>query len=68
MGKAIIKSKLLQSPFLLSAIPPYTGQCLYTGSASYRYEYVVYVMPLCYKMYQLLKLKFLKILKYSNWS
>jgi hypothetical protein len=30
---------------LLSAIPPYTGQRLYTGSAFYRY--VFYVMPVC---------------------
>jgi hypothetical protein len=47
---AIIRyTELLQSPFLLSALPPYTGQCLHNGSALYRY--VVYVMPLCYKMH-----------------
>jgi hypothetical protein len=33
---------------LLSAIAPYTGQCLPTGSALYRY--IVYVMPLRYKI------------------
>jgi hypothetical protein len=36
-------------PLFLSAIPPYTGQCSYTGSALLRY--IVYVMPSCYKMY-----------------
>jgi hypothetical protein len=38
----------LQSPFLLSAMPPYIGQCLRVGSALPRH--VVYVMPLCYEM------------------
>jgi hypothetical protein len=47
---AIIRyTKLLESPFLLSPIPNYTGPCLHTGSAFYRY--VVYVMPLRYKVY-----------------
>jgi hypothetical protein len=42
-------TELLQSPFFLCAVPPYTGQCLHIGSALYRY--VAYVIPLCYKMY-----------------
>jgi uncharacterized membrane protein len=33
---------------LLPAIPHYTGQCLHTGSALYRY--IVYVMLLRYKI------------------
>jgi hypothetical protein len=41
--------ELFQSPIFLSAVPPYTGQCLHIMSALYRY--VVYVMPLCCKMY-----------------
>jgi hypothetical protein len=40
--------ELLQSPFLLSAKPPNTGQCLHIGSALDRY--VVYVKPLSYKI------------------
>jgi hypothetical protein len=35
----------LQSPFLLSAVPPYTGPCLHIESVLYRY--IVYVVPLC---------------------
>jgi hypothetical protein len=35
---------------------PCTGQCLYIGSALYMY--VVYVMPLCYKIYEILNIKF----------
>jgi hypothetical protein len=35
--------ELSQSPFLLSAMLPHTGQCLHIGSVLYRY--VVYVMP-----------------------
>jgi hypothetical protein len=63
--EAIIRYiELLQSPFLLSALPPCTDQCLHIGSAFYRY--VVYVMPLCYKMHYILEC--LKILKYSNWN
>jgi hypothetical protein len=27
----------VQSPFLLSAVPPYTGQCLHIGKALYSY-------------------------------
>jgi hypothetical protein len=47
---AIIKYiELLQSPFFLSAIPLYTGQCLHIGSAVYRY--VVYAVLVCYKMH-----------------
>jgi hypothetical protein len=47
---AIIRyTKPLQSLFFLFAIPPYTDQCLQIGSVLYRY--IVYVMPLCYKMY-----------------
>jgi hypothetical protein len=56
---AIMKyTDLLQSPFFLSAIPPYTGQCLRIGSALYKY--VVYVMSLCYKMYWILNIKIFK--------
>jgi hypothetical protein len=47
---AIIKyMKFIQSPFLLSATPPYIGQCLHNGSALYRCA--VHIMPSCYKMY-----------------
>jgi hypothetical protein len=47
---AIIRqTELLESPFFISAIPPYNGQCLYIGSALYMY--VVYVIPLCYNTY-----------------
>jgi hypothetical protein len=47
---AIIRyTEILLLPFFLSAVPLYTSQCLNIGSALYRY--VVYVMPLCYKMY-----------------
>jgi hypothetical protein len=47
---AIIRyTEPLQSPFLLSDIVPYTGQCLHTGCILYRY--VVYVVPLYYKIY-----------------
>jgi hypothetical protein len=49
----------LQSPFLLSAVHSYIGQCLHTGSLFYRYS--VYAMPLPYKMYQILALKVFKI-------
>jgi hypothetical protein len=50
---AIIRyTELLQSPLFLSAVPPYTGQCLYIAIALY--QYVVYVMPLCYKIYLIL--------------
>jgi hypothetical protein len=37
------------SPLFMSAVPPYTGQCLHTGSVLFMY--VVFVLPLCYKMY-----------------
>jgi hypothetical protein len=56
--------KPLQSPFFPHVIPPYIGQCLHIGSAFYKY--VVYVIPLCYKMYSLLNCIFLKILQYSR--
>jgi hypothetical protein len=51
----------------LSVILPYTGQCSHIGSAWYWYV-GVYVMPLCYEMYYLLRFKVLKILKYCNWN
>jgi hypothetical protein len=40
---------LLQSSFLLSAVPPYIGQCLYIESALY--SNIVCIMPLYYGMY-----------------
>jgi hypothetical protein len=49
----------LQSPFLLSAMPPYTGQCLHTGSVLYRCT--VFVMPLYYEIYKILKSAFFKL-------
>jgi hypothetical protein len=50
---AILRYKeLLQSPFLLPAVPPCTGQCFHIGSASY--GYVVYLIPLCYEIYYIL--------------
>jgi hypothetical protein len=33
----------------LSALPPYTGQCLHFGNAFN--GYFVYILPLCYKIY-----------------
>jgi hypothetical protein len=33
-----------QSSYFLSAVAPYTGQCLHIGSALYRYV-VVYILP-----------------------
>jgi hypothetical protein len=48
-GHHQVHMELIKSPFFLPAVPPYTGQCLHIGSAFYRY--VVYVIPLCYKMY-----------------
>jgi hypothetical protein len=45
---AIRYIELLQSPFLPSAVPLYAGQCLHSGNELY--SYVVYVMPLCYKI------------------
>jgi hypothetical protein len=45
---------LLESPFFLSTIHPYTGQCLHIGSVLYKY--FVSLMPLCYKMYSLMEL------------
>jgi hypothetical protein len=35
--------------FYAFATPPYTGQCLHIGSVLF--GYIVYVMPLCYKIY-----------------
>jgi hypothetical protein len=49
----------LQLPFLLSAVPPYTGQCLHIGRALF--GYIVYVMSLCYEMCYILKFRFLDI-------
>jgi hypothetical protein len=47
---AIIEyTELLQSPFFLTVVSPYAGQCLHIGSALYMH--VVYEIPLCYKMY-----------------
>jgi hypothetical protein len=57
---AIIRStELSQSPFCLSAEPPYSDQSLHISSALYRY--VVDAMLLCCKIYEILKLKFAKI-------
>jgi hypothetical protein len=36
-------------PLLMSAIPPYTAQCLHIGSVLF--GYIALVFPLCYKMY-----------------
>jgi hypothetical protein len=47
MAAIIMCAELLQSYFLLFAVPPYTGQCLHIGSVLYRY--IVYVMFLCYE-------------------
>jgi hypothetical protein len=50
----------VQSPFFISAIPSYTGQCLHTRSAFYRY--VVYVLSLLYNMLNI-KIKIFKTIK-----
>jgi hypothetical protein len=44
-----------KSSFFLSAIPPYTDQYLHIARALY--GYVVYVVPLQYKMYYILNVK-----------
>jgi hypothetical protein len=57
---AIIRyTEPLQSSFLLSAIPPCTGQCLHIGSALY--WHIVSVTSRRYKMYQTLIFKLLQI-------
>jgi hypothetical protein len=43
-------------PFVLSATTPYIGHSLQIGSALYKY--VVYVIPLCHKMFEILKFNF----------
>jgi hypothetical protein len=36
-------------PLFMSAIPRYTSQCLHIGSVLF--GCIIYVMPVCYKMY-----------------
>jgi hypothetical protein len=54
---AIIRHiRLLQSPFPLSGIPPYPGQCLHIWGGGAFCRYAVYVIPLCHKMYSSLNI------------